>query len=141
MKRTGFARPAPKPAKVYEVHTPRARECAVYDGKARLTLSLPRPKTEYVRDESYRRWVASLPCAHCGKAGPSQAAHADEGKGMSIKASDDTCYPLCADAPGRRGCHSVIGASGMFTQAQRRALEATYQERTRALWKERTACA
>ena len=92
------------------------------------------PKTEYVRDKAYRRWVASLDCAHCGKPGPSQAAHADEGKGMSIKASDDTCYPLCADWPGRRGCHSLIGASGLFSREQRRALECVYSESTRALW-------
>ena len=44
MKRTGFARPAPRPPKVYEVHTPRPRAVAVHDGKARLTVHLPQPK-------------------------------------------------------------------------------------------------
>ena len=43
MKRTGFARPAPKPPKVIE-YTPRPRAVAVHDGKARLTVHLPQPK-------------------------------------------------------------------------------------------------
>ena len=89
------------------------------------------PKAAPMRSEKYRRLVASLPCAHCGKAGPSQAAHADEGKGLAMKASDETCYPLCADSPGRRGCHSLIGASGLFSREQRRTLEARYAEQTR----------
>jgi hypothetical protein len=108
---------------------PRAQAVAVSDGKARAVVSVP--KIAPVRDENYRRLVAMLPCAHCGKAGPSQAAHADEGKGLGMKACDLTCYPLCADSPGRRGCHSVIGASGAFTRDQRRALEAGYAAKTR----------
>jgi hypothetical protein len=91
----------------------------------------PVPKAQPVSDESYRRWVASLPCAHCGIEGYSQAAHADEGKGLAMKSSDETCFPLCADRPGRRGCHSLIGASGMFTKWQRRELEQRYAEKTR----------
>ncbi len=71
------------------------------DGRARLTVQVP--KDPPLRSEPYRRYVASLPCAHCGRAGPSQCAHADEGKGLSLKASDRTCFPLCADGPSRRG--------------------------------------
>lgn len=89
------------------------------------------PKSNPVRDEGYRRLVAALDCAHCGRPGPSQAAHGDEGKGMGIKASDLTCFPLCADSPGRQGCHSIIGASGMFRKEHRRTLEAKYAEATR----------
>lgn len=91
------------------------------------------PKTKYVRSEAYRRRVAELPCAHCGKPGPSQCAHADEGKGLGIKSSDESCFPLCADSVGRRGCHSLIGASGMFSREQRRYLESKYAEQTRRL--------
>lgn len=101
------------------------------DGRARLTVPVPRPKEGPVRDESYRRLVASWDCIQCGKAGPSQFAHSDEGKGMGIKSCDLTGYPACADAPGRPGCHSVIGSQGMYTQAQRRRLEAGYAETTR----------
>lgn len=89
------------------------------------------PKAKPVRDESYRRLVASLPCSHCGRLGPSQAAHGDEGKGLGLKASDLTCYPLCADSPGRQGCHSIIGASGMFSKEHRRILEKRYAAQTR----------
>lgn len=132
MKRTGFARPAPKPAKQMDGYTvkPRAVVVAVTDTRARLVVSIP--KTKPVRDEAYRRLVAALPCAHCKRPGPSQCAHADEGKGMSIKASDLDTYPLCADAPGRKGCHSLIGASGLFTKEQRRALEVRYVAQTQA---------
>ena len=90
------------------------------------------PKANPLRSEKYRRAVSELPCAHCGKPGPSQAAHSDsDGKGMGIKAGDDTCYPLCADSVGRRGCHSLIGATGVFTKEQRRTLETRYAEQTR----------
>ena len=96
----------------------------------------PHPKTSPVRDKAYLRRVAALPCAHCGYPAPSQAAHADEGKGMSIKASDLDTFPLCADQPGRQGCHSQIGASGVFTRYLRRELEQKYVAQTRAtLWK------
>lgn len=109
---------------------PRAPAVAISDGNARLVVQVPKNKP--LRSVEYRRWVASLPCAHCHRHAPSQCAHADEGKGMGIKASDADTYPLCADSPGRRGCHSLIGDSGMFTQAQRRALEGIYVARTLA---------
>ena len=98
----------------------------------------PQPKSAPVRDRAYLMRVAKMSCAHCGRRGPSQAAHADYGfagggKGMGIKTSDLDTFPLCADGPGRRGCHSLIGQSGVFTRDQRRALERTYVQRTRAI--------
>lgn len=123
-------RPPPKPAKQMDDYTVKPRAAAVaVAGPARALISLP--KQPPVRDEEYRRLVAALPCAHCGKPGPSQAAHGDEGKGMAMKACDLTCFPACADSPGRRGCHSVIGATGMFTREQRRTLEQGYAAQTR----------
>jgi hypothetical protein len=98
-------------------------------GPARAVISLP--KKPPVRDEAYRRAVAALPCAHCGRPGPSQCAHGDEGKGMGIKACDLTCWPACADSPGRMGCHTLLGATGMFTREQRRTLEKKYAAQTR----------
>lgn len=129
LKRRG----SPKREATQCTYTPRPRAVAVAVTNADARMSVPIPKLEPLRDETYRRWVASLPCAHCGKAGPSQCAHGDEGKGIGIKASDETCFPLCADSPGRRGCHSLIGASGMFTREQRRYLENKYAEKTRKL--------
>ena len=134
MKRTAFSSTpfAPRPARQWE-----ADELPGPRVPLQTVTQAPRPivtivKDRPVRDEAYRRLVASLPCAHCKRPGPSQCAHADEGKGFSIKASDLETYPLCADAPGRRGCHSLIGASGMFTRDQRRALESAYVAQTRA---------
>jgi hypothetical protein len=120
----------PRREATQSTYTPRPRAQAVaVAGPARAIISLP--KKPPLREEEYRRLVAALPCAHCGKAGPSQCAHGDEGKGMAIKACDLTCFPLCADSPGRQGCHSLIGASGMFTRDQRRLLEANYAVATR----------
>jgi hypothetical protein len=86
----------------------------------------PRPKENALRDEGYRRWVASLDCIHCGSPGPCQAAHADQGKGKSIKADDRRIFPLCAAKPMRRGCHDIFGDTGTFRQEHRRQLEDRY---------------
>ena len=111
--------------------TPRAAPERIADHKARLVM--PLPKDNPWRSEAYRRAVANLACAHCKRPGPSQCAHGDAGKGMGIKSSDLTCYPACADSQMRLGCHSLIGASGQFTRAQRTALETRYAAETRAL--------
>ena len=90
------------------------------------------PKENAARSESYRRLVAALPCIHCGLAGHSQAAHADQGKGGHIKTDDRTCFPLCATSFAAPGCHDIIGASGQYTRDERRALEGKYGAATRA---------
>lgn len=134
MKRSGFAQAfEPRLAREWtatELPGPRvpAQPLRIEDGKARMTISLP--KNPPKRSEPYRRWVASRPCEHCQRAGPSQCAHADEGKGMAMKASDEHTFALCADGPGRAGCHSMIGAAALFTRNHRRALERRYVERT-----------
>lgn len=85
-----------------------------------------------MRDETYRRAVAALPCIICGIDGISQAAHANQGKGMSIKACDSQLFPACADQPGRRGCHSQLDQGALYPRDERRALELVWAERTRA---------
>lgn len=134
MKRTGFASKMPAPrAQTQCTYTPRPREQAVaVAGPARAIVSVP--KRQYVRDEKYRRLVAALPCAHCGRPGPRQAAHSDyggDGKGLGIKSDDDSVWPGCADSVGRVGCHTLLGATGLFTREQRRHLEKKYAEQTR----------
>jgi hypothetical protein len=42
-----------------------------------------------------------MPCIACGVEGRSEAAHTGTGGGMSQKASDYSCVPLCAD------CHTL----------------------------------
>lgn len=83
----------------------------------------PVTKDNPVRNEEYRRAVASLPCVICGVPGYSQAAHGSEGKGMGIKACDLTLFPACCDRPGVRGCHSQLDQGALFTKAVRRELE------------------
>lgn len=67
------------------------------------------------RDEAYKVWIRSLPCAACGIEGRSEAAHTGHDGGMSMKASDYSCVPLCAD------CHRQ--APGAYHRLGRRAFE------------------
>ena len=62
------------------------------------------PKAAPVRSKAYRKRVAELPCISCGIEGMSQAAHGPA-LGRGIKCSDLDTFPLCADSPGRIGCH------------------------------------
>lgn len=102
----------------------------------------PLPKDEPVRCEAYRRAVAQLPCVICGIYGYSQAAHANTGKGMGLKACDLTLFPACADRPGMRGCHAQLDQGALFPKAVRRELEPVWaadtQRRVRlaGLWPE-----
>ena len=84
-----------------------------------------------VRSQKYRRAVASLPCVICGTPGYSQAAHANTGKGMGIKASDLTCFPACGPRPGNQGCHAALDQGALFPKATRRELEPVWAADTR----------
>jgi hypothetical protein len=139
MKRTKALRAWPKahkPAKHMDEYTPKPRTPAL--SAAMDQPITPAPKQAHVRDQDYLRWVASLPCAHCGIEGRTQAAHSDDngagGKGIGIKACDTTAYPACGPTPLDPGCHWRIGSSGTETKAARRALEAIYSAQTRAAW-------
>lgn len=89
------------------------------------------PKAQPVRSEAYRRVVASLPCKVCGIEGHSQAAHPNTGKGAGMKSDDRACFPLCADRPGIRGCHSQFDQGVMFDKASRRMVEIDWSVDTR----------
>jgi hypothetical protein len=84
-----------------------------------------------MRSEKYRRAVASLPCVSCGIEGSSQAAHANTGKGMGMKADDFDTFPLCCDRPGVRGCHSRFDQGAMFSKVERREVEQRWISWTR----------
>lgn len=134
MRRTAFKPKGwtPKPAKQID-YAPRPRACAVRinDGKARMVV--PVPKSDPVRDESYRRWIASLPCINCGQVGMSQAAHGPS-LGRGIKADDRTCVPLCADAYGGQGCHSKADQYILFDRSERVRKFREWAEKVQALW-------
>ncbi len=81
-----------------------------------------------IRDRDYMVWVKTLPCvagdleggeerSRCS--GPVEAHHAGT-RGMSQKAEDRTCIPLCAYH--HRGCWH--GASGVFKSWDREARRA-----------------
>ena len=85
-------------------------------------------KAAPVRSEALRRAVASLPCINCGVPGHSQCAHANTGKGASIKACDLQSFPLCTVHPGPdgtlvQGCHERFDQGALFSKLVRRELE------------------
>jgi hypothetical protein len=81
------------------------------------------PKDLPIRSQAYLRLVAQLPCMHCGIWGYSQAAHANTGKGMALKACDLQTFPLCCDRPGQRGCHCLFDQGALFGKEARRLIE------------------
>lgn len=87
-------------------------------------------KSDLVRSPTYRRLVAALPCMYCGRPGPSQHAHGNAGKGMAIKTSDLDGFPLCADRPLERGCHSLYDQGALLSKEDRHRLEPVWAART-----------
>ena len=135
MKRSGFKRQMrpksePNADRVRSMPTVapgafRAPEPVASAPAARIEKSAP------VRSEAYRRAVASLPCAICGMPGYSQAAHANTGKGMGMKACDMTCFPACGPRVGSHGCHAALDQGALFSKAVRRELEPVWAADTR----------
>lgn len=74
--------------------------------KNRELLKVPK-----IKNRKHRMWVASQECAACGIWNLSQAAHYKEKTGTA-GAGDDRVLPLCADSPGRLGCHSKQHSMG-----------------------------
>lgn len=54
-----------------------------------------KPRRGPARDWKYRLWIRSLPCAACGCRIMVEAAHTGP-HGLSQKASDYSCIPLCS---------------------------------------------
>ena len=104
MKRTSWPRRVAPATPVSPVQ-PLARPANYASAAARAPA---RSKSTPLRSEAYRRAVAAMPCIHCGIAGHSQHAHANEGKGMGAKTDDRTGFPLCAARPGAEGCHTAF---------------------------------
>ena len=67
------------------------------------------------RDEAYLAWIREMPCIGCGVEGRSEAAHTGTDGGMSMKASDYSCVPLCF------GCHTQ--APGAYHRVGKRVFE------------------
>lgn len=110
MRRTGFkskiqARPRNDRSDEFASFQARPRPMAVaMQADARACVPVPKePKP--LRDDGYRRLVASLPCALCGIHGSSQCAHPNADKAKGRKACDLLTFPLCH--AGANGCHSA----------------------------------
>ena len=99
----------------------------------RNTVHAPQEKREPIRDEAYRRWVASMPCIRCGVPGLSQAAHPNQGRGLGQKADDDLCFPLCSSRPGVVGCHEIHDQLRGMTLEERRQRELDYIATVKAM--------
>lgn len=54
------------------------------------------PRKGPARDKEYKAWIRTQDCCACGVSGRSEAAHTGTDGGMSVKASDYSCVPLCA---------------------------------------------
>ena len=75
------------------------------------------------RSEALRRYVACMPCVHCGSIDV-QAAHRNQGKGMGLKVSDGLIAALCWRE------HSRIDSGRDLSRDERRALMDAYIRRT-----------
>lgn len=103
-------------------HRVRSYPSAIPEGQRRnavfarmdVPAAPPIAKAEPVRSEAYRRLVAALPCINCGRFGHSQHAHTNAGKAKGMKNDDRDAMPLCADAPGRIGCHRRFDTYELF---------------------------
>ena len=108
------------------------------------TLRKPRRKSggeaEEPRSEPYKARIRTLACTACGIEGRSEAAHTGRDGGMSQKASDLSCIPLCRD------CHTMRADSYHRIDGGRRAFERRYRvsfarevKRLNAEWRKRAA--
>ena len=77
------------------------------------------PRKGPARDEAYKAWIRTLPCVGCGLNRRSEAAHTGRDGGMSMKASDYSCVPLCAN------CHTQ--SPGAYHRVGKREFERTHR--------------
>ena len=90
---------------------------AIHGRKPQRRATLPARKGP-PRDAAYLAWIREIPCIACGVEGRSEAAHTGMDGGMSQKASDYSCVPLCAD------CHTQ--APGAYHRAGKTTFERQY---------------
>jgi len=69
------------------------------------------------RNATYRAWIRTQPCVACGSKRNVEAAHTGSDGGMSQKAGDYSCVPLCWT------CHT--GGRSAYHRIGRRAFERT----------------
>jgi len=88
-----------------------------------------RPKNPPARDPKYKTWIRTLPCAVCGKPGPSLVMHQRilQGGGTGLKPSDYESLPGC------KTCHDLEGQKGfLFVWNERSMLKFSDKTKLRA---------
>lgn len=94
------------------------------------------PKENVSQSGAYMAAVRTLACRRCGflPTAPkhNEFAHADEGKGQSIKTDVRRGAALCGKRGTDPGCHWYVGTSGKMKKAERRAFERQAAASTRA---------
>jgi hypothetical protein len=91
------------------------------------------------RDARYRAWIRAMPCAACGSLRQVEAAHTGSDGGMSQKAGDYSCVPLCWIChTGGRSAYHRIGRRA-FERTNGIALEELVSELNQ-LWQRRKLC-
>ena len=98
------------------------------------------PRRGPERNPAYLAWIRTLPCTACKREGQNEAAHTGTDGGMSQKASDYSCIPLCADCHTRRAdsYHRIAGGRLGFERRYRVNL-VRLVARLNAEWRERAA--
>ena len=106
--------------------------------RERIGLRAGPPRKGPARDEDYKDWIRTLACCACGRPAPNEAAHTGIDGGMSMKASDYSCVPLCPE------CHTQ--APEAYHRIGRRAFErvhgvrfAEFARELRCAWNARPA--
>ena len=135
LRRSGFKRPAYQPQPAAPLRP--VERCGVFAPASNEPIQTP--KFVYLRSASYREFVARQPCFACGIAGLSNACHpnsAKYGKGRSVKAGDQFCWPLCVAHGLHQGCHALHDLCLDMTKAERDELEDRYVERMQRLARE-----
>ena len=131
LQRSTFKRPTIERKRT--VHTPIPEHLRRSASFAKAdTMAEPVEKDAPARSEAYRRLVATLPCANCGRQGHSQHAHTNAGKAKAMKNDDRDAMPLCADDYGLPGCHSRFDRYALFSdRAEHIRMGAQWAEQTR----------
>lgn len=134
MIRSGFKRPQVERKRT--VHTPIPEHLRRNASMTPVVVAncAPIEKENPVRSEAYRRLVAALPCANCGREKHSQHAHTNgANKGKGIKNDDRDAMPLCADDYGLPGCHRRFDNYALFADREEHRLRgALWAAQTRA---------
>ena len=109
-----FNRKPPPRVRSYPTPIPESQRRNAVFSRMDVPAAQPIEKDDALRSEPYRRLVAAMPCAICGRANRSQHAHTNAGKAKAMKNDARDAMPLCADGIGIVGCHTLFDQSRLI---------------------------